>query len=311
MNEKTNLNNDKRKYEFRALICGIIINFFSVTIGFTFFLLTGSMSILLDALISGILCGSTIASIFVSNAVTKKNNKKYPLGRCAIENMFLLFRSIMMLGTILFTIIDGFNTITQFAIGNTIGEVNINNLYLILYCILMVVFCLLITLSYAYFNRKEKSSIISLEIKSSIYDGLVTLFAISSLLIFSNIEALHFIAPIGDSITVIILSIFYIYSPIKELVGQIRILTGTRSHNEKEKKLISKMETLYQQFEFVDLFYSYSGYMHNIYLTLYPKQEMNSKEIEESFESIRAEINKKYTNSSVYLLLSHNHLHDL
>ena len=101
----------KQNYEFRALIIGVIINLISAIVGFIFFYLTTSMSILLDGLISAILCGSTIVSIFVSNYVNKNDSKKYPFGRYAIENVFLLFRAIMMLGTIIFTILDGALTI--------------------------------------------------------------------------------------------------------------------------------------------------------------------------------------------------------
>ena len=68
----------KQNYEFRALIIGVIINLISAIVGFIFFYLTTSMSILLDGLISAILCGSTIVSIFVSNYVNKNDSKKYP-----------------------------------------------------------------------------------------------------------------------------------------------------------------------------------------------------------------------------------------
>ena len=91
---------------------------------------------------------------------------------------------------------------------------------------MMTSLCFLITFTYSFFNNKlsEKSEIINIEIKASIYDGLVTIFAISSLLLFSNISFLEPVKDIGDSITVIILSLFYLVTPIKELKKNIKRL---------------------------------------------------------------------------------------
>mgnify|MGYP000829546228 FL=1 len=180
----------KQNYEFRALIIGVIINLISAIVGFIFFYLTTSMSILLDGLISAILCGSTIVSIFVSNYVNKNDSKKYPFGRYAIENVFLLFRAIMMLGTIIFTILDGALTILDFINNQTIDNFNASNWQLIVYGLSMCGLCLLITLVYSILNKKSqvKSEIIRIEIKASLYDGLVTLVAISSLLLLSLIH---------------------------------------------------------------------------------------------------------------------------
>ncbi len=266
----------KQNYEFRALIIGVIINLISAIVGFIFFYLTTSMSILLDGLISAILCGSTIVSIFVSNYVNKNDSKKYPFGRYAIENVFLLFRAIMMLGTIIFTILDGALTILDFINNQTIDNFNASNWQLIVYGLSMCGLCLLITLVYSILNKKSqvKSEIIRIEIKASLYDGLVTLVAISSLLLFSNIEFLSGIKEIGDSITVIILSIIYLYSPLKELIGQIKILIDRRRFVETEKELINNLQHKFLIFKFNDLYFAFSGDHYQIYISLYPKQNL-------------------------------------
>ena len=294
----------KQNYEFRALIIGVIINLISAIVGFIFFYLTTSMSILLDGLISAILCGSTIVSIFVSNYVNKNDSKKYPFGRYAIENVFLLFRAIMMLGTIIFTILDGALTILDFINNQTIDNFNASNWQLIVYGLSMCGLCLLITLVYSILNKKSqvKSEIIRIEIKASLYDGLVTLVAISSLLLFSNIEFLSGIKEIGDSITVIILSIIYLYSPLKELIGQIKILIDRRRFVETEKELI---------FKFNDLYFAFSGDHYQIYISLYPKQNLKSEEITKKFQDIKNHLLNIYQDSKIYLLLSKEMIHNM
>ena len=292
----------KQNYEFRALIIGVIINLISAIVGFIFFYLTTSMSILLDGLISAILCGSTIVSIFVSNYVNKNDSKKYPFGRYAIENVFLLFRAIMMLGTIIFTILDGALTILDFINNQTIDNFNASNWQLIVYGLSMCGLCLLITLVYSILNKKSqvKSEIIRIEIKASLYDGLVTLVAISSLLLFSNIEFLSGIKEIGDSITVIILSIIYLYSPLKELIGQIKILIDRRRFVETEKELINNLQHKFLIFKFNDLYFAFSGDHYQIYISLYPKQNLKSEEITKKFQDIK-----------IYLLLSKEMIHNM
>jgi len=83
-------------YEVLALRYGTIINIVCSITGFVFFLITRSMSILLDTLISVILCASTVISIIVSNKKTNNSN---------LETKFLIFRAFIMLAVIIYTII--------------------------------------------------------------------------------------------------------------------------------------------------------------------------------------------------------------
>jgi len=204
-------------YEVLALRYGTIINIVCSITGFVFFLITRSMSILLDTLISVILCASTVISIIVSNKKTNNSN---------LETKFLIFRAFIMLAVIIYTIIDGSICIYDFSKGTLVTDYNADNISLIIYAIMMASLCFLITFTYLRFNNKlsKKSEIINIEIKASIYDGLVTIFAIGSLLLFSNVSFLSSIKDIGDSITVILLSLFYLITPIKELKKNFRKL---------------------------------------------------------------------------------------
>lgn len=101
----------------------------------------------------------------------------------------------------------------------------------------MIGSCFVITITYTYYDKKSNvpSEIIKIEITSSIYDGLVTLFATASLLIFTYVPVLQKISLIGDSIVAILLSIVYLTIPIKELIKQIKILTDKRENQDIEK----------------------------------------------------------------------------
>ena len=119
-------------YERRALYCGIVINIFSSVLGILFFVFTKSQTLFLDGFISLILCVSTIVSVIVTKILNKKDSEKYPLGRYAIENLFLIFRAILMLGIITYSIIEGSITIYKFSNGTLVDDLNINYLTMII-----------------------------------------------------------------------------------------------------------------------------------------------------------------------------------
>lgn len=300
-------------YEQKALYWGVAINVFSALLGLVFFFITKSQTMFLDAFISLILCVSTIISLVAARVVNKKDSEKFPLGRYAIENLFLIFRAILMLGIIAYTLIEGIVTIVQFYDGTLVSDVNINFTYMIIYAVLMVGSCIAITVTYSHYNRKLEvpSEIIKIEITSSIFDGLVTLFATSSLLIFTYVPALSSISEIGDSIVVIILSVGYLILPIKEIVKQIRILTDKRENQDIESEIRKFLNDEYSNFKIYDVYCALSGDVSSIYICLYPKEDLAASEISDEFTSIREELGQEYTHSKVILLLSDSKLHSM
>ncbi len=303
----------KIDYEFSALIIGLILNFVSTFVGFIFFIQTHSNAILLDAVISLILFLTTIISMIVSNTVNKKESKKYPLGRYAIENMFLLFRSLMMIGTVMFSIVDSFFEIFNFFIDDTEVLYDATNIQLIVYGILMTSLCFAITIVYYIFSKKKEggSEILRLEFKASIYDGLVSFCAISCLLIFANVEILKPIAPIADSILVIILSILYTFAPSKEMIGQVKVLIDQRRDEEEEKGLLEYLKNTYQDYNFNDLYYSNSGNTVSIYVTLDPKEDRLLSEIMGTRDQIYEYLYSEYPDSKIYLLFDERKIHKI
>ena len=287
----------KLTYEQKALYYGVGINFYSTFVGFIFFAMTKSASLLLDGLISAVLCFSTVISVFVSK--------------------YLIFRALLMLATIIWTIVDGINVIVSFANGSLVSDLNISMEYLLIYMALMVSSCLAITFTYSYFNKKmikqegQGSEIVKLEIKASIYDGLVTVVACSSLLIFNYIPFFSPIKDIGDAITSIILSVIYLYTPIKELIRQIKVLTDKRRDVDVEKGLYKELNKEFNNFKYYDIYFSYSGDITSIYITLMPKKDMDFDLINANFSDISNYLYDKYPSSKVFLLLSDKMLHML
>ena len=188
----------------------------------SFLYTTKSMSIFLDMIIASVLVVSSIISIYVSKYIDKKYHCKP--NKFTLENYFLIFRSVLMIIIILYSLIGGTSSIISFKNGTFESDFEASNLELGLFCFLMCGGCLLIMGIFMYYYKKanKQSDMILIEIKAAIFDTLVTFFGISSLWIFSNISFLNPVKEIGDSITVVILSIIYIFIPLKEIFQQIK-----------------------------------------------------------------------------------------
>ena len=303
----------RRNYELFALVFGVIMNVIQGITGTVFYIITGSMSIFLDAAVSVILSFTSAGSIFISRYVNKKKSSKYPFGRKAIENMFLFFRAFLMLAMILYTIIDGAGVIIDFARGINSSKFVPNNIVLIIYGILMCGTCLILMGVYAYCYKmsEPKSEIVRIEIKASLYDGLVTFFAISSLLLFTNVGFFEPIEEIGDSITVILISVGYMSTPIKELINQFKILTDKRRSQKLEHKIIDKLRERYENYDFNDLYFAFTGNSCQIFISLYPKREIPFDTVEEEFHDCRKFLKEKFSECKVYLMLSKKKIHEM
>ncbi len=209
-------------YELKALRWGFIINACLSVVGIVFYVLTKSMSIFLDMIIASVLVVSSIISIYVSKYVDNKYHCKP--NKFTLENYFLIFRSVLMIIIILYSLISGISSIISFKNGNFESDFEATNFELGLFCFLMCGGCLLIMVIFLYYYKKcnKESGMILIEIKAAIFDTLVTFFGISSLYIFGNISFLSSVKEIGDSITVVMLSIIYIFIPLKEIYKQIK-----------------------------------------------------------------------------------------
>lgn len=304
---------EKAKCEFNSLLVGMILNFIFMILGIVFYARTHSSSMLLDATVSAVLSITTLVSIIVSHNVNKRATSKYPLGRYAIENMFLLFRSMSMIAVVIFSIIEGSVTIFDFYVNKGDVAYDATNTELVIYGILTAILGFGITITYFvnYLRSKKTSEILKLELKGSIYDIMVNTFAIISLLLFANVSFLKELAPIADAIVVIILSIVYACAPSVELVNQVKVLIDKRRFVDEENKLFDYLSDKYKECTFNDIYYNNSGNIINIYVTF----TFNENKLYEEIKSVKDAINdylyNKYPGSKVYLLIDERKIHKL
>ncbi|MGE4582437.1 MAG: cation transporter [Synechococcus sp.] len=89
-----------RQTEYRSLRFGAVANAVMAMAGFVAHLLTGSSALLLDGLYSAVLVGTSLIATRISRNVVKPPDRGWPYGYDGQEAMYVLFRSLVLLGVI-------------------------------------------------------------------------------------------------------------------------------------------------------------------------------------------------------------------
>ena len=89
-----------RRIEQRSLRFGIGANALMTLAGFVAHVLTGSSALLLDGLYSGVLVGSSLIASRISRNVVRPPDRAWPYGYDGQEALYVLFRSLVLLGVI-------------------------------------------------------------------------------------------------------------------------------------------------------------------------------------------------------------------
>lgn len=293
---------EKINEERKALMIGLGLNVFSAVIGILFYLWTSSISIFMDGVISLVLSISTFASMVVVSKRKRKKDSDYPFGRYPLETIFVIMRTVLMMGILIYTAYEASITILRWKEGVS-PDLNLNLVLLISYAMLMTGATVLIYVVYSRAYKKGgcKSPILKVEMVSAVFDALVTLVAITSLIVFKYIPFLEPVSEIGDSITAIILSLFYFYEPVKIFLSQFKVLVGKRTLKEEEKKLREKLSSSFEEIRFYDVYIQDYGSSKSLFVTFYPRDEENVGEVGVFMEDILSFVKKDYPGSPIYL----------
>ena len=91
---------EARRIEQRSLRFGVGANAVMALAGFSAHVLTGSSALLLDGLYSGVLVGSSLIASRISMNVVRPPDRAWPYGYEGQEALYVLFRSLVLLGVI-------------------------------------------------------------------------------------------------------------------------------------------------------------------------------------------------------------------
>ena len=224
------------KTEKIALIVGVIMNMFMALSGWLTYYLTNSEAMLLDGNFSFISSMACLVALIISK---KKHirTKLFPFGNYMHEAFFVLFKGILILGVILAACFQNVVKIIKYISGEEVGHIEVGPI--LIYTIAMMVICFVLAYYYTKKNKaiNNSSSLLTVEAKSSMIDGFLSMAVGVALLLISLIPMnsfFGFMHSLGDAIIVLTLCGFLIKTPMDVIRGAVIELGGGVLQNKEE-----------------------------------------------------------------------------
>ena len=205
--------------EQQALRIGVIGNVVMTVAGFAAHLLTGSSALLLDGLYSAVMVGSSMIAAQISRNVLRPPDRAYPYGYDGQEALYVLFRSLVLIGVLVYGISSALGTIFSFLQGNEIDAINLGPVGI--YTVAVVMLCA--GLSWYFLNAWEQSGRVSLllmtEASNARIDAVITAttgvaLMASPLLVQTPLSQF---VPMTDALLVLLVSAVLIKEPVTAL----------------------------------------------------------------------------------------------
>jgi len=214
--------------EVNTLQIGIWINIFMGICGWIGYYFADSYALALDGNFSFI----SALSFFVAMRITRQKDfisEKYPLGFYSVENIYAFLQGILLIGITVYAILQGAANIVAYSKGELPETLKI--LPLMIYTVTMIFACIATWFFYKRrFEKTEKQSpILKAETVAAFMDMLVTCgtgVALVAVAMVPPSSSFHFLNYIGDSIIVIIISLFLLRAPIQIVSNSFFSLIG-------------------------------------------------------------------------------------
>ncbi len=280
--------------ESRALSIGMIGNLFMAVAGIVAAYLSNSQAVLMDGLFS--LIGFTAA--FLGKRVTRnaqrKADKFRPFGYASDEAIFKTFRSLSLLGLVIFAMTSA----TLNIVGYLNGEPQRQLIFapMLVYFAVIGLTCLILRAIHrrAWVKSGRQSDVLQLEQKAAAFDALITGSAAVGLLGIHALKdgVLAPIAPIGDSVIVLVLCLSVTtqyYRDFMTGLGELAGVTASPQHIASARRAIR--ETLGADGgALVDLSISKLGRFFTIMVYYDPQRSISAAHIDDLTRRLQSDV---------------------
>ncbi len=270
--------------EQRALSVAMAGNIFMGAAGILAAVLSNSSAILMDGLFSLIAFTSALVGRRISTYVESAPDRVRPMGYAADESVFVTFRSLSLIGLILFACSSAVMNIASYMQGNPVPELNYGPMLIYFVVICATCFGLWAVHRRAWKKTGQTSGILKLEAKAALIDGSLTLgtaFGLGLIYVYGD-SFLAPIAPIGDSIVVFFLCLFCVGQVWSELKGGIGELLGVTAKPEIVAKARRALRAAIADLpgEVTDISVVKLGRVHTVSVYYNPKQAITPEQID-------------------------------
>ncbi|MEB3172298.1 MAG: cation transporter [Cyanobacteriota bacterium] len=215
--------------ESRALQLGTVGNVIGAGAALVFYLRSGSEALMLDGLYTAVMAGATVIAGQVSRAALQPRSRAYPFGASGQEPLYVLFRTLVLLGIIVFAMVSAAGKIATYLQGGAIPLLRLDGL--VWYFSAMVLLNLLLYRVYrrSWSRSGRNSDLLKGMTMSARFDALISagtgVALLSSPLLLGT--ALAPLVPIADAVLVLGLSVALLGEPIGVLKSAIAEAAGS------------------------------------------------------------------------------------
>ncbi len=299
---------DRQRLEGRALNVGMFGNLFMATAGIVAAYLSHSQAILVDGLFSLIGFTAALLGKRVSRNAQRKPDKFRPYGYAGDEAIFTTFRSLSLLGLVIFAIANALFSI----VGHFNGEPQPELIFapMVSYFVIVGLTCLLLWYYHerAWAKTGKQSDVLRLEKKAAAFDGFITGAAAVGLLGVHILKdgVLAPIAPIGDSVIVLLLCTTVIAQYFWDFItglGELAGVTAGPQHIAASRRAVR--ETLREDGgSMIDLSISKLGRLYTVMVYYDPLRPVSAAHIDELTLKLQSDVSALFETAEVFVVVS-------
>jgi predicted Co/Zn/Cd cation transporter (cation efflux family) len=205
--------------EARALQLGTLGNAIGAASALVFYLRSGSGALLLDGLYTAVMAGASVIAAQVSRAAQQPRSRAYPFGASGQEPLYVLFRTLVLLGIIAFAMVSAAGKVLTHLQGGAVPPVRLDGLGWYFSAMVVLNLWLWRVFAQSWNNSGRNSDMLRGMAISARFDALIsagTGIALlgSPLLLGTPLSPL---VPIADAVLVLVLSVALLGEPTAEL----------------------------------------------------------------------------------------------
>ncbi|MEX0285032.1 MAG: cation transporter [Paracoccaceae bacterium] len=269
---------------------------------------SNSQSLMMDGLFSGVGFLSAIAAIRIARNASRGPDRDRPFGYAADEAIYKTFRSLALLGLVMFGLTNAVLNILRYASGGEPPALEFGPIVVYAVAVSIVCFGLAWTHRRAWIRTGRKSGMLKLEMHAALYDGAVTVVAGVALLAapFLTKTALAPIVPVADSVVLLFLCGFAITGYFVTFRGGLAELAGATAHPDDILSVSRVVRPLLKEVgaRLIDLAMIRTGRTDQIVLYISPGQAMTGGEIDALTKRLQAALLVADREAAILVVLS-------
>ncbi len=283
---------EKLKKEGSILKLSVLLSAISLLTQVIVAIISKSKALLMDSMFGSADLIIILIISFLLPLIYKPVTEKRPYGYSQIESIFIIIKGISVLVLAIFMIKDNIEVLIS-------GGSELNSSSLMMYQIVVEVYCILSYFILRYKSKKIETPVIESDLIAWKLDMVTTLgmffsFFLQYVLKYTSIS---FISPYIDSTVAILLSLIMIREPIKMVIESFRSLLLYAPEPETMEEIKDIVNKKIEKYPYEVTFYDIVRTGRKIWIELYIKSDssnINLKELKKAKKDVEASLKKEF-----------------